>query len=111
MLAMNCSIARPVVSYVIEKITRTLHRVGSVSLAVALAIALTPVGLAGPVAAQTDDPDDEDDDLVESIEALNTTSDEKQDSHNLTNAVDRINTSDGEERTLKGAIKRIGSDG
>ena len=75
MLAVKRRIVRPVVSYVIEKMTRTLHRVGSVSLAVALAIALTLVGLAGPVAAQPDDPDDKDD-PAESIEALNTMSDE-----------------------------------
>ncbi|RXK46166.1 hypothetical protein [Halorientalis pallida] len=76
----------------------------------ALAFALTLVGLTGPVAAQADDPDDTQSDLDKSIEKLNTSAAEQQERHNLTHSMEQLDTSD-DERTLEDAIERLESDG
>jgi TolA-binding protein len=79
-------------------------------LAVALALALTLVGLTGPVAAQADDHNDTQDDLEESIEQLETSADEQQERHNTTHSMEQLDTSD-DERALEDAIERLESDG
>ncbi|WP_092665358.1 hypothetical protein [Halorientalis persicus] len=76
----------------------------------ALALALTLVGLTGPVAAQADEPDDTQDDLEESIEQLETSAGEQQERHNTTHSMEQLDTSD-DERTLEDAIERLESDG
>ncbi|SEP30113.1 hypothetical protein SAMN05216388_10713 [Halorientalis persicus] len=90
--------------------TRTLHRVGSVSLAVALALALTLVGLPGSAAAQADNPDETQDNLDEAIERLDTSATEQQERHNMTHSMAQFDTSD-DERTLEDAIERLESNG
>jgi hypothetical protein len=77
---------------------------------VALALALTLVGLPGTVAAQADEPDDTQDDLEESIEKLNTTAADQEERHNMTHSMEQLDTSD-DERTLEDAIERLESDG
>lgn len=88
---------------------RTLHRVGSVGLAVALALTLTVVGLSGSVAAQSHDSDDTTDDLEDSMEKLNTTAEEKQERHNLTQTAEQLDTTNNDQ-TLKATIALLETD-
>jgi hypothetical protein len=79
-------------------------------LAVALALALTLVGLPGSVAAQADDHNDTQGDLDEAIEKLDTSAADQEERKNLTHNVDQLDTND-DEHTLEDAIERLESDG
>ncbi|WP_092665078.1 hypothetical protein [Halorientalis persicus] len=76
----------------------------------ALALALTLVGLPGSAAAQADNPDETQDNLDEAIERLDTSATEQQERHNMTHSMAQFDTSD-DERTLEDAIERLESNG